>query len=361
MEAGQVVKEGILAFSNRANVTVYPFADGGEGTLDVFLASDKNSSRVDLTVSDPLGRRIKSAYGILRDGTAVIEMAKAAGLCLIKDYERNPLYTTTRGVGELIRHALEHNCRRFIVAIGGSATNDCGTGMLSELGCRMLDESGRQVCDGALGLKDAVYIDTKELLPELAECNFVIASDVKNPLYGENGASHVFAPQKGASPDDVQLMDKWIRNYSEIVKKTYHRSDPMAEGAGAAGGMGYALQTFLGGVMKSGAEVLLGWTDIEKEIRASDLVITGEGRIDGQTAMGKAPVRIAAVAKEHNKPVIAICGSVGEGAEKCHNAGIDAIFPIVSGVMTMEEAMKKEIASSNLRRTAEEVIRAFWR
>lgn len=360
MEAGQAVKEGISGVDSQTEVAVYPFADGGEGTLDAFLAADKNSKKTDVIVSDPLGRMVKSGYGILGDGTAVIEMAGAAGLCLLKDEERNPLHTTTRGVGELIKHAVEHGCRRFIVAIGGSATNDCGTGMLSELGCRILDESGRQICDGALGLKDAASIDTEKMLPELKECSFVIASDVKNPLYGERGASRIFAPQKGASPDDVEFMDEWMRHFSDIVKRSYTGADPMAEGAGAAGGMGYALQIFLGGVMEPGADVLLKRTDIEKEIKSSDLIITGEGRIDSQTAMGKAPARIAAAAKKYNKPVIAICGCMGEGVEKCHDIGIDAIFPIVSGVMTLKEAMKKETAFANLKRTSEEVIRT-WR
>ena len=357
MEAGQAIKDGILAADSQTEVAVYPFADGGEGTLDAFLAADNSSKKTDLIVSDPLGRMIESGYGILGDGTAVIEMAGAAGLCLLKEEEKNPLNTTTKGVGELIRHAVEHGCRRFIVAIGGSATNDCGTGMLSELGCRILDGSGRQICDGALGLRDVSSIDTEGMLPELKKCSFVIASDVKNPLYGENGASRIFAPQKGASPDDVELMDEWIRHFSDIVKISYPGSDPMAEGAGAAGGMGYALQAFLGGIMEPGADVLLNRTDIEKEIASSDLIITGEGRIDGQTAMGKAPARIAAAAKRYNKPVIAICGCVGDGAEKCHDIGIDAIFSIVPKEMTLEEAMKKDIASANLRRVAEEMIK----
>ena len=212
---------------------------------------------------------------------------------------------------------------------------------------------------GAKGLAEAASINETDMIPDLKKCSFIIASDVKNPLYGEHGASYVFAPQKGALPEEIYKMDKWMKHFSEVVRKQYPDSDPMADGAGAAGGMGYALMTFLGGIIQPGADVLLTRRSIENDIKECDLVITGEGRIDGQTAMGKAPVHIATLAKKCGKPVIAICGSIGDGAEQCHKAGIDAIFPIIPGIMSVKEAMKKETASANIRRTTEEVIRTI--
>ena len=339
IEAGNAVKEGIITALSSSEVKVYPYADGGEGTLNAFLASDSNSQKIEATVSGPLNQMVQASYGILGDGTAVIEMAQAAGLCLLSEDERNPMHTTTKGVGELIRHAVERGCRKFIIAIGGSATNDCGTGMLK--------------------LAEAASINETDMIPDLKKCSFIIASDVKNPLYGEHGASYVFAPQKGALPEEIYKMDKWMKHFSEVVRKQYPDSDPMADGAGAAGGMGYALMTFLGGIIQPGADVLLTRRSIENDIKECDLVITGEGRIDGQTAMGKAPVHIATLAKKCGKPVIAICGSIGDGAEQCHKAGIDAIFPIIPGIMSVKEAMKKETASANIRRTTEEVIRTI--
>ena len=356
-EAGEAVKAGILSSGSDADVSVYPFADGGEGTLDAFLKADKCSRKIKVNVSDPLGRRIDAHYGVLSDNTAVIEIAQAAGLCLLSDAERNPLKTTTRGVGELIKHAVNNGIRDFIIALGGSATNDCGIGMLKELGFKILGNDGLPVCDGALGLSKAVSIDKSGILPCLNECSFVIACDVKNPLFGAQGASHIFAPQKGASLEDIEMMDKWFIGFSAITHKIFPDSDPDAKGAGAAGGLGFALQAFLNGKMQPGTDVLLSRTDIEREISMSDLIITGEGRMDGQTAMGKAPVRIADLAKKYDKPVIAITGCVGKGADKCHDAGIDAIFPTLSHPMTLDEAMDSKTARDNVIRTACEIMR----
>lgn len=357
-EAGQAVKEGILAADEMAEVLVCPFADGGEGTLEAFLADDKGSHSVNLTVTGPLGKETEACYGVLSDGTAVIEMAKAAGLCLVKEDQRDPMRATTRGVGQLIRRAIEDGCRNFIIALGGSATNDCGAGMLQELGFGILDAEGKPVRDGAMGLADAALVSDSSF-PGLKECSFTIACDVRNPLFGKDGASYVFAPQKGASPEDVEKMDSIHRSFAEVVKRTYPEADSDAEGAGAAGGLGYAFRTFLGGSMQPGAEVLLSRTGIEKEMAAADLVITGEGRMDRQTAMGKAPVRIAGAAKKYGKPVIAVVGCVGDGAEKCHEAGVDAVFPSLSSPMTAEMAMDRETAARNVRRTACEIIRLF--
>lgn len=360
-EAGEAVKEGIMASGIPADISVFPFADGGEGTLEAFLAADRGSRKVTLSVSDPLGRPTEASYGILSDDTVVVEIAQAAGLCLLSESERNPLHTTTRGVGQLIRHAVKNGHRSFIIALGGSATNDCGIGMLQELGLAITDNDGCPVCDGALGLADAVHIDDSALMTELKDCDVIIASDVINPLCGDQGASRIFAPQKGADAESVGKMDMWMRSFAGITASCYPAADPDAKGAGAAGGLGFAIQTFLNGKMIPGAQVLLGRTGLEKEISSSDLVITGEGAIDAQTAMGKAPARIAALAKDHNVPVIAIAGTVKPGAEKCHEIGIDAIFPTVRGPMSIEEAMVRENAIENIKRTVCEIMRLYNR
>ena len=356
-EAGEAVKAGIEASGIGAKITVFPFADGGEGTLDAFLKADKNSKKIKVGVSDPLGRKIDAYYGVLSDDTVIIETAQAAGLCLLSEKERDPLITTTKGVGQLLKHAVGQGYRDFIIALGGSATNDCGIGMLQELGLRLLDKSGEPVGFGALGMSEVVSVDDDTLMPELKDCNVIIAGDVDNPLCGPNGASYVFAPQKGALPEDVVRMNSWMKNLSDIFKSRYNSANPQAKGAGAAGGLGFAIQTFLNGKMLPGAEVLLNRTDIEKVISSSDLVITGEGSIDSQTARGKAPARIAAVAKRYGKRVIAFAGCVKDGDEACHDIGIDEIYQITPASMPLEEALKRDIAIDNIRRTVCDIMR----
>ena len=356
-EAGEAVKQGILAADASAEVLVYPFADGGEGTLDAFLCADSGSRIIRIPVSDPLGRRIAAAYGVLSDGTVVIETAQAIGLCLLKEEERDPLSTTTRGIGELIRHAVDSGSRRFIVALGGSSTNDCGIGMLKELGFGILDKDRVPVEDGATGLFRAASLTCDQVLPFLEDCSFIVACDVRNPLTGADGASRVYAPQKGASPEDVEKMDAWMEAFSEVVNKYYPESNPDAEGAGAAGGLGFAFLTFLHGEMVPGAQVLLERTEIEKEIAEADLIITGEGRMDAQTAMGKAPAQIARIAKRYGKTVIAIAGCVSDDIGKCRDAGIDAIYPATPAAMRIQDAMRPDIAMDNVKRTACEIMR----
>ncbi len=356
-EAGEAAKAGIEASGEDADVSVFPFADGGEGTLDAFCAADKGSRRVNVQVSDPLGRKITAGYGILSDDTVVIEIAQAAGLYLLSEDERDPMLTTTRGVGQLLRHAIDSGYRRFIVALGGSATNDCGLGMLKELGLAVTDDTGKPVTDGAIGLSKAVSIEDKPLLAQISECEITIASDVENPLCGTNGASFVFAPQKGAGSEEVDKMDTWMKHFSDMVKKLYPDADANAKGAGAAGGLGYAFQTFFNAKMQPGANVLIERTDIERRIAEADIVITGEGRMDAQTAMGKAPARIAQLAKRYDKPVIAIAGCAGDGYEKCKEAGIDEIYIAAPEDMEISEAMKKDAAMKNIKRTICGVMR----
>ena len=350
VEAGEAVKEGIVAADEKAIARTFPFADGGEGTLEAFLAAGGRMETV--RVSDPLGRRIDASYGILEDGVCVIESAKAIGLCLLSDAERNPLRTTTWGLGELIAMAAKRGAREFIIGIGGSSTNDCGIGMLQALGFDIRNENGEYVKQGAMGLREAAVLSKDHVMSGLSHCRFTVACDVQNPLCGEMGASMVYGPQKGASMDECQNMDQWMRHFSEIVKQSYPQADPEEKGAGAAGGLGFAIRTFLSGSMRSGADILFEKIKTEDLIKDSDLVITGEGRIDAQTCMGKAPVKIAALAKKYQKPVIAFAGSIGEGAENCYAMGIDAIIPITNEDIPLETAMKRDVAYKNLSEAA---------
>ncbi len=356
-EAGDAVKAGIIASGTDADVLVFPFADGGEGSLNAFLAADKGSRRVSVPVSGPLGRATDASYGVLSDNTVVIEMAQAAGLYLLSEDERDPMRTTTKGVGQLLRHAIDSGYRRFIVALGGSSTNDCGLGMLKELGFFISDDTGTPVEDGAVGLSKAVSIDDSSFLPQFQECEITLACDVENPLCGPKGASYVFAPQKGASLEEVEKMDEWMKRFSDMVKELYPNADAEAKGAGAAGGLGYAFQTFFNAKMQPGANVLLERTDIEGWIAEADLVITGEGRMDSQTAMGKTPARIAQLAKRYNKRVIAIAGCAGDGYEKCKEVGIDEVYFATPDDMEISEAMKKDVAIENIKHTVCGVMR----
>ena len=355
-EAGNAAETGIRRVIPNAEVVIRPVADGGEGTVDSLITGCKGKL-IRTEVSDPLGRRITAKYGILPDNTAVIEMSAASGLTLLSESERNPMYTTTYGTGELILDAVKHGCRNFIIGIGGSATNDGGTGCLQALGFGMLDKNGHQISYGANALSQLAMITDNNVLPELKECNFHVACDVKNPLCGDNGCSAVFAPQKGADSDMIKRMDEYLRNYAEIAKKYTPSASPDTAGAGAAGGLGFALMYFLNASLCNGVELIIQQTKFEDEIKTADIVITGEGCMDGQTAMGKAPVGIAAAAKKYNKPVIAFCGAVRKGAELCNKNGIDAFFPVLRNICTSEQAMDKTNAFNNLADTAEQVFR----
>ena len=359
MEAGRAVAEGIHRADAGAEVLVRPLADGGEGTVEA-LTSGMNGSRQQVQVTGPLGTPVICEYGIIEaSGTAVIEMAGAAGITLVPDEKRNPLYTTTYGVGEVIRDAIKKGCRRFIIGIGGSATNDGGTGMLQALGYGFLDKNGNQIPFGARGLKVLETITETHVLQELKECRFRIACDVTNSLCGEQGCSAVFGPQKGATPSMVVEMDQWLENYAALAGKKFPKADPQQAGTGAAGGLGFAFLTFTDAVLESGIKIVLEETRLEEYIREADLVITGEGQMDGQTAMGKAPMGVAHLAKRYNIPVVALAGMVTKDATACNRDGIDAYFSILQNVCTLEEAMDSTTAYENLKRTAEQVFR-LW-
>jgi len=357
-EAGAAIKAGILAADHNARVYVAPLADGGEGTVDAFLSA-LGGRKYSCEVCGPLGEMIVSEFGITDDGTAIIEIAEAAGLPLVPKEKRSPLYTTTFGVGQMILKAIELGARKFIIGLGGSATNDGGAGMLSALGYKLLDGEGNPIPQGAIGLKSLKTIDTSSAVAELSECSFIAACDVKNPLLGENGASYVFAPQKGAGKDEVHILESLLSGFANLTREVLSRSHENDEGAGAAGGLGFALISYLGAKLKSGIELLIGASEIEENIKSSDLVITGEGRLDGQSAMGKAPYGIARLAKAHGKPTVALCGAVGDGAASCNLCGIDAYFPIAAGPCTLDYAMDKHVTMENLSRCTEQVMRLF--
>ena len=322
MEAGNAAAAGVKAVFPDAEIVVRPLADGGEGTVEA-LTTGMGGRMETALVSDPLGRKISASYGILeKNKTAVIEMAAAAGLPLLSKEERNPLHTTTYGVGELIRDAIRKGCRHFIVGIGGSATNDGGVGMLSALGFEFLDKSGQPVRNGAAGLADLAEIRSGHVLPVLKECTFRVACDVENSLCGELGCSSVFGPQKGA-----------------------------------AGGLGFAFQSYLGARLEPGIRIVLEETGLEREMADADFVLTGEGRMDEQTAMGKAPVGVAKLAKKHGCTVIAFAGALQEGFTVCHEIGIDAAFCIQKRAVSLEEAMDRDAAMQNLTDTCKEAFR----
>lgn len=357
LEAGEAIQEGILRAIPDAEVIVRPLADGGEGTVEA-LTRGMNGRYEKITVTDPLGRPTDAVYGILEDShTAVIEMSAAAGITLIDAKDRNPMNTTTYGVGELIKDAIGKGCRHFFIGIGGSATNDGGIGMLQALGYGMLDTEGKQVSFGAKGLAELVAITDEDVLPELKECTFQIACDVKNPLCGEQGCSAVFGPQKGATPDMIAQMDSWLSKYALLTANYYKKADSQYSGTGAAGGMGFAFLSYMNAELRSGIQIVLEETKLEEYVKDADIVVTGEGCLDGQSVMGKAPIGVAGLAKKHHKSVIAFAGCVTEDAKVCNQNGMDAFFPILRNVVTREEAMQAENARRNMTDTAEQVFR----
>lgn len=384
LEAGTAVKNGILNSQDGTidfpQPTIIPVADGGEGTLEA-LTFGKSVTRHTLTVTGPLGEPVQASYIMVGEDSAIIEMAEAAGLTLVPEHLRNPLYTTTYGVGELINHAIKQGCIHFIVGIGGSATNDGGIGMLQALGYNILNNDLKNVPFGAVGLSEVAKIspdipcdDINPTSPHdlphlLAKCDFTIACDVDNPLVGERGCSRIFAPQKGATPDMVEDMDTWMNHYADVVEEMCREGDdsiaPTANttapnrftpGAGAAGGLGYAFLMFLGAKLMSGADIVISKTNLEEHVKSSDLVIVGEGKMDAQSLMGKIPFTIAKLAKKYNKRVIAYAGVV-EDREALEAANVfDSIFAIDKGTMPIGEAMKTSNAINNLERTVKNTI-----
>lgn len=357
LEAGNSIKEGVLRVYPDAEVAVRPLADGGEGTVEA-LALGMNGRLETVTVTGPAGKSVDCVYGMLDESkTAIVEMSGAAGITQVTGAERNPLHTTTYGVGEVIKDAISKGCRHFIVGIGGSATNDGGIGMLQALGYGFLDAEGNQVAYGAKGLKDLVTITSENVIPELAECTFRIACDVTNPLCGVRGCSAIYGPQKGATPEMIVDMDKWLGDYAALAAKTFPKANALYPGTGAAGGMGFAFLTFTNAVLQSGISIVLEETKLEEYIKDADVVVTGEGRLDAQTVMGKAPSGVADIAKKYGKMVIAFAGCLTEDAGACNEGGIDAFFPILRSVVTLDEAMAHDNAARNMANTVEQTFR----
>lgn len=357
MEAGMAIKDGILAAKPDAEVIVKPLADGGEGTTDA-LIEGMNGERIDLTVTGPMHTPVDAYYGYLKDtNTAVMEMASAAGITLVPDSEKHPLLATSYGVGEMINDAIQRGCRNFIIGIGGSVTNDGGIGMLKALGVRFLDENDEDAGEGGQALAKVARIDVSGMNPLLKECHIQVACDVNNPLCGENGSTYVYGPQKGVTEDMKKTLDEAMAHFARVTSETLENDYLNTPGAGAAGGLGYAFLAYTGAALTPGIELILDAVGLEEELSSADVVVTGECRLDFQTAMGKAPVGVARLAKKYNAKVIAFAGSVTKEATACNKEGIDAFFPILRSVCTLAEAMDPVAARNNMTATVEQVFR----
>lgn len=357
MQAGNAAKKGILRAVPDADITICPLADGGEGTTDA-LIEGMGGEKIELTVTAPLGEKTGCYYGWLDESkTAVMEMASAAGITLV--HEKNPLAASTFGVGEMILDAVRRGAENIIIGIGGSATNDCGIGMLEALGYEFYDKNGDDVGRGAASLGKVEKIVDDKVNPLISKVKFKVACDVDNPLCGKNGATYIFGTQKGVTDKMKPVIDKDMKHFAEKTTEKLGVSYENLPGAGAAGGLGFALLSYLNAELKPGVELVMQATGLEEKIKDADVVVTGEGRLDSQTVMGKAPIGVAGLAKKYNKMVVAFAGSVSDDADLCNINGIDAFFPIVRGVTTLEEAMETENAVKNMELAVEQVFRVI--
>ncbi|MEO3946410.1 glycerate kinase [Gorillibacterium sp. CAU 1737] len=354
-EACNAMERGIHKTNAEIRCLHVPMADGGEGTMQSIVdATDGQVYSVE--VLGPLGNTVTAQYGVTGDGlTGVLEMASASGIQLVSREERNPLITTTYGTGQLIAACLDRGVQKLLIGIGGSATNDGGAGMLQALGGKLLDENGRELGFGGGELHRLARLDLSGLDPRLAEVQVEVACDVTNPLVGPTGASSVFGPQKGATPEMVKQLDENLRHYADVIRRTLGRDIADYPGAGAAGGLGAGLLVFLNGTLSKGIELVIRYAGLEEKVKQADLVWTGEGSIDFQTQYGKTPLGVAQVAKKHGKPVIAFAGRIGEQTDVLYPLGIDAIFGILQGASPLEDALKN--GALNLERTAENAVR----
>lgn len=356
VEAGNAIKEGILNVNPQAEVVVKPLADGGEGTTEA-MVSGLGGEIVEVLVQGPLEEKVLAKYGIIAESkTAILEMASASGIILVKK-DKRPLDATTYGVGEMIKDAISKGCRKFIIGIGGSATNDGGLGMLQALGYSFLDKEGKEVPCGGKGLSKVATISNNFVIKELQECHFEIACDVVNPLCGENGATYIYGPQKGVSHELKHQLDSDMRHFAEKTAKFTGKECIEDQGAGAAGGLGFAFLSYLNANLQSGIDLVLETVKLKESMKNADYVVTGEGKLDLQTAMGKGPVGVAKMGKEQGAVTIALAGSIGDMAEKCNDEGIDAYFPILTSVMTLDQAMESQTARKNMVRTTEQIFR----
>ncbi len=357
IDAAEAISEGILLAVPDAVVDAIPLADGGEGTVAA-LVDSSGGQIVPATVTGPLGRAIDAFYGVIDDGnTAVVEMAAAAGLDLVPLDQRDPTLTTTRGVGELILDAYSRGCRRFVIGIGGSATNDGGAGAMSALGVRFLDADGKSLPDGGGALTQLASIDTSKMLIDPREISVQVACDVTNPLTGPMGASAVYGPQKGATPSAVDVLDAALANYARVILRDVGVDVEQVPGGGAAGGMGAGLMAFLRAKLESGIDIVLGVTHFDERVRGADLVFTGEGRVDGQTAYGKTISGVLSRCRAAGVPVVILAGSIGDGADALYDLGATALFSIASGPISIDECIA--YAPEYLRRLSRDVTKLY--
>ncbi len=355
LEVAQAIKSGFAEIFPDAEYCLVPMADGGEGTVQSLVDASLGKI-VHCPVTAPLGNQIIAFFGVTGDGdTAIIEMAAASGLPLVPVEQRNPTKTTSFGTGELIKRALDQGVSKIILGIGGSATNDGGVGMLQALGVKFTDNQGNSIQAGGKHLREIINIDFTKLDPRLQNIEILVACDVDNPLCGERGASAIFAPQKGATPEMVKELDDALNHFAKVVLSQYGKEIKNIAGAGAAGGMGAGLLLLPKVKLQKGVAIVLNYTQLAQKIQNADLVITGEGRMDGQSIFGKTPIGVAKVAKSFNKPVIAVVGSLGDGYQAVYEHGIDAIFPIINNTKGLADALAN--ATQNLHRTARNIAK----
>jgi len=341
LQAANAIEKGIRNTIPDAAIFKIPMADGGEGTVQS-LVDATVGTLIPVTVTGPLGHPVEAFFGLSGDQqTAVIEMAAASGLHLVTAEKRNPLITTTRGTGELIAAALDYGVRHMIIGIGGSATNDGGSGMAMALGARLIDKNGNEIGEGGGQLDRLAKIDVSGLDHRLAEIKIEVACDVDNPLTGPRGASAIFGPQKGATTESIKQLDQNLLHFSKIILRDLAKDIENIAGAGAAGGLGAGLMAFLSAELKTGVDIVISATNLEEQLKDADIVITGEGKIDGQTIFGKTPIGVAKAAKRHGAFVIAIAGNVAADSNVVHDHGIDAVFSILPGIVTSEEAFAR--------------------
>lgn len=357
INGSNAISSGIKDVFPDAEIKTLPLADGGEGTVEA-LVHATGGNFIKKEVTGPLIEKVKAVYGILGDNkTAVIEVAAACGLPLVPFNKRNPSISTTYGVGELIRDAIDKGCREFLIGLGGSATNDAGVGMLQALGFSFMNQFNKEVDFGGQGLQNIRKINITNVISEIKDCTFKVACDVNNSLYGPNGAAYIFGPQKGATTLMIRELDKGLENFAQIVHQELGKDIQNIVGAGAAGGLGAAFAGLLNANLQSGIELVTEILDMERNLKGVDFVITGEGKMDGQTSMGKAPLGIAQLAKKHSIPVLALAGGINEETASLNELGITSYFSIVNAPMTLEEAMNSDVTYNNLRTTTKQIFR----
>lgn len=358
IEAGEAVKKGIEeAYEHDVpQVFVSPIADGGEGTIDSIFYQNQEPTSYSFVQGPLFEKSVIAKYGILNQ-TAILEIAETSGITLVKKELLNPWEATTYGFGEQIRSLVKKGYRDFLIGLGGSATNDAGIGMLSALGVDFQDENGKSLGYLLKDMRKLAKIDCQGLLPELKECRFKLASDVRNVLCGENGATYVFGKQKGVKENEMQEIDELLLNFSRLTEEVTHKQCREHEGSGAAGGIAFSFLSYFDSRLVSGFEEIASLTGLEEKIKQADLVVTGEGMLDSQSLMGKVPVAVASMAKKHGKKVIALAGGVSKDAEKCNQMGISAFFPTIQRIANEQEILSTQSTKEAIRKTTQQLFR----